>query len=218
MPYPPEDDSHPTDEHNSDINWINLAGSGLPSSPFRFPLPAPTGDLHELDDTPKNVKELSPEIDQLANKLVSIGDRMRQLRSANNSLSDFNESLGSLLMGLNVNAWCVHFENAPTAGTLDDWKELKHLDNEISEYESKIEQLELELSNKQGRSRKLWRRGENPGGNLAKKRRRLKYGPKSNTGALNMSSAIKATIEEKDGGDTISSINNSILKLNTTQR
>ncbi|KAF6005593.1 hypothetical protein HII13_005424 [Brettanomyces bruxellensis] len=211
-----EKSNKPTDMHIDNINEAFFNGSGFPSSPFKFPMLSPTIVEYESEDSTKNIQDLSPEMDQLADRLVSIGNNMEQLRCASNSLSDFNESLGSLLMGLNVNAWCVHFENAPNSNTWKQWKELQNVNREIDKYEAKIKNLKQEISGT--RTKKMWRHEPSIGRTVAKKRRRIEIVANPNTAVLNTASAFKTTLEEKEGADTISSINDSTLKLNTMQR
>ncbi|KAH3668699.1 hypothetical protein OGAPHI_002453 [Ogataea philodendri] len=70
--------------------------------------------------------------------LDSIHMKLLRLNEIHESLTNFNESFGSFLFGLNINAWCVNFEEAPTPKT---WSQKQQAD----EIQAKIDALTTEI-------------------------------------------------------------------------
>ncbi|OWB59837.1 hypothetical protein B5S29_g702 [[Candida] boidinii] len=93
--------------------------------------------------------------DDISDNLESINNNISKLNSINDSLVNFNESFGSFLFGLSVNAWCVNFEERPTSVTWEKKFKLNKLNSEINSLQDKISILEDEvtkLENNSGRS------------------------------------------------------------------
>ncbi|EPY53359.1 DASH complex subunit Dam1 [Schizosaccharomyces cryophilus OY26] len=70
----------------------------------------------------KNPNAIPPNLQTFANSLAALDDgvnefrkRMNQLSVTKQNLDSFNESFASFLYGLQINAFCVDYENAPLA-------------------------------------------------------------------------------------------------------
>ncbi|GME75359.1 unnamed protein product [[Candida] boidinii] len=84
--------------------------------------------------------------DDISDNLESINNNICKLNKINASLVNFNESFGSFLFGLSVNAWCVNFEERPTSVTWEKKFKLNKLNSEISSLQDKVSILEDEFT------------------------------------------------------------------------
>ncbi|SCV03035.1 LAMI_0H04962g1_1 [Lachancea mirantina] len=69
---------------------------------------------------------LLPQIQELADAVITLDSNCTQMNFIHESLIDLNESLGSLLYGLMCNSWCVDFPNMPH-GTASELKRAQEL-------------------------------------------------------------------------------------------
>lgn len=102
-------------------------------------VPIGSEQLPFFDDETQNV---------FADKMESISDSLKKLGEENDSLTNFNESIGSFLFGLNINAWCVHFKNSPNQRTWEEWRKVQEIDKEIEDMKRQITELERTESGK----------------------------------------------------------------------
>ncbi|KAG7691464.1 hypothetical protein KL930_001180 [Ogataea haglerorum] len=76
--------------------------------------------------------------------LDSIHMKLLKLNEIHESLTNFNESFGSFLFGLNINAWCVNFEEAPIPKTWNQKQQLDEIQAKIDSLQAEVEKLERE--------------------------------------------------------------------------
>lgn len=118
---------------------------------------------------PYSLLEDTRSFSQLNTQLKELNSNLTKLQSLHNSFNQFNESVGLLIYGLNINAWCTEFPEAPN-------EEVFSQKSLIEEIVAKTRALELKIAKLQSEtvpeSRETKENGEKvKTGRIAKARR-----------------------------------------------
>lgn len=97
-----------------------------PTTPLRPPSRSSLRSSHTPTHPPSGytnpLSTLEPSLGELADGMADLEANFVHLQLMHESLSRFNESFASFLYGLNVNAFCVDFPEAPVA---ESWRRAK---------------------------------------------------------------------------------------------
>lgn len=99
-----------------------------------LPPPPPPADYSLVDDIP-TFQQLNRDLCQLNSHLIG-------LQRLHDNFTQFNESIGSLLYGLNINAWCTEFVEAPSSENFANKFKVDQLNVKIAHLKEKINRLE----------------------------------------------------------------------------
>ncbi|GMG37013.1 unnamed protein product [Ambrosiozyma monospora] len=139
-----------------------------------------------------------------------------RLNKVNKSLNNVNESMAALLFGLNINAWCVHFDESPTTKTWGIKEEIDLVDSKISNLKKKIQDLQ---NQKRNTDRSKMPPPANPTGNSGNggggNRRIFSGSSVSSTGTSIMRRQAAARARSMNGGPSASARNARGNNMNT---
>ncbi|KAK9465808.1 DASH complex subunit Dam1-domain-containing protein [Lipomyces arxii] len=106
---------------------VSRPGNGLSASQTAFPLEA-----------------LIPAFSELSDSLTDLDTNFQYLEIMHENLSRFSESFAAFLYGLELNAWCVDFQEAPTLDSFERFTEHQMLFNQ-AENEVKVQEAQDEV-------------------------------------------------------------------------
>ncbi|GME82455.1 unnamed protein product [Ambrosiozyma monospora] len=114
------------------------------------------GNIQQLPPLPQQLTPLNPtefpffttqKQKDFLKALKGTRKELTMLNKVNKSLNNVNESMAALLFGLNINAWCVHFDESPTTKTWGIKEEIDLVDSKIVNLKKKIQDLQNQKRN-----------------------------------------------------------------------
>ncbi|KAK9479142.1 DASH complex subunit DAM1, partial [Lipomyces japonicus] len=73
------------------------------------------------------LEALKPQLSELADSLADLDTNFQYLDIMHENIARFSESFAAFLYGLEVNAWCVDFQEAPTSDSFNRFAEQEQL-------------------------------------------------------------------------------------------
>ncbi|KAK9383152.1 DASH complex subunit Dam1-domain-containing protein [Kockiozyma suomiensis] len=86
-----------------------------PTTPLRRSVSRSTNPLSSAFP----LEALKPQLSELSDSLADLDTNFQYLDLMHENLARFSESFASFLYGLEINAWCVDFQEAPTSDSFE---------------------------------------------------------------------------------------------------